>query len=478
MNFKLVFHITGKVLMLEAMAMLIPMCVTLLYNESPMPFVFAVLITLGAGFLLSLIPYEKRFFAREGFFAVGLIWLLLGLFGALPFWFCGEFLSFIDCMFECYSGFTTTGATILTNIEALPNGILFWRSLTHWLGGMGVLVLTTALLPSMGIRSHFLIQAESPGPVFSKLTPKQSQTSKVLYIIYFALSTLEVIALKLAGMPLYDSFIHTFSSAGTGGFSNRNLSVGAYGSPLIEMIIAVFVLLFSINFALYFLMLCGRARDALKSDEMRFFFGIVALATLAVSINIYPTYQSAWESFRYAFFQVSSIVSTTGFSTADYMLWPVFSQMVMVLLMLCGACAGSTGGGMKCSRILLNFRCLFREIRQIIHPRSVSVVKLDGKVVEENTLRSVTIFTCCYFLITLLSGLIVSLDNFSFGTSFSAALTCISNVGPGLEAVGPAGNFAAFSPVSKLVLSACMVTGRLEIFPILVLFSRSAWRRA
>ncbi len=478
MNFKLVFHITGKVLMLEAMAMLIPMCVTLLYNESPMPFVFAVLITLGAGFLLSLIPYEKHFFAREGFFTVGLIWLLLGLFGALPFWFCGGFPSFVDCLFECYSGFTTTGATILTNIEALPNGILFWRAFTHWLGGMGVLVLTTALLPSMGIRSHFLIQAESPGPVFSKLTPKQSQTSKVLYIIYFALSALEVIALKLAGMPLYDSFIHTFSSAGTGGFSNRNLSVGAYGSPVIEMIIAVFVLLFSVNFAAYFLILCGRAKDAVKSDEMRFFFGVVALATLAVTINIYPVYQSAWESFRYAFFQVSSIVSTTGFATADYMLWPVFSQMVMVLLMLCGACAGSTGGGMKCSRILLNFRCLFREIRQIIHPRSVSVVKLDGKVVEENTLRSVTIFTGCYFIIILLGTLIVSMDNFSFATSFSAALTCISNVGPGLDVVGPAGNFSAFSGLSKIVLSACMVTGRLEIFPILVLFSRGAWRRA
>ncbi len=478
MNFKLVFHITGKVLMLEASAMLLPLLVALIYGESPLPFFYAVSITLGVGLLLSRIPYKKRFFARDGFFSVGLIWLLMGLFGALPFWFCGGFDSFVDCLFECYSGFTTTGATILTNIEVLPRGILFWRSFTHWLGGMGVLVLTTALLPSMGIRSHFLIQAESPGPVFSKLTPKQSQTSKVLYIIYFVLSALEVIALKLAGMPLYDSFIHTFSSAGTGGFSNRNLSVGAYGSPVIEMIIAVFVLLFSVNFALYFLMLCGRARDALKSDEMRFFFGIVVLATVAVSLNIYPLYQSAWESFRYAFFQVASIISTTGFATADYMLWPVFSQMVMVLLMLCGACAGSTGGGMKCSRILLNFRCLFREIRQIIHPRSVSVVKLDGKVVEENTLRSVTIFTGCYFLIILLSGLIVSLDNFSFSTSFSAALTCISNVGPGLEAVGPAGNFAAFSPVSKLVLSACMVTGRLEIFPVLVLFSRGAWRRA
>ena len=478
MNFKLVFHITGKVLMLEACAMLLPLLVALLYGESPLPFVYAVAITLGVGFLLSQLPHKKLFFAREGFFTVGLIWLLMGLFGALPFWFCGSFDSFVDCLFECYSGFTTTGATILTDIETLPRGILFWRSFTHWLGGMGVLVLTTALLPSMGIRSHFLIQAESPGPVFSKLTPKQSQTSKVLYTIYCVLTLAETALLKLAGMPLYDSFIHAFSSAGTGGFSNRNLSVGAYGSPVIEMIIAVFLLLFSINFALFFLVVCGRVKDALKSDEMRFFVGLVVLSTVAITVNIYPVYLSAWESFRYAFFQVTSIISTTGFATADYTFWPMFSQVIILLLMLCGACAGSTGGGMKCSRILLNLRCLFREIRQIIHPRSVSVVKLDGKVVEENTLRSVPLFTGCYFAVILLGTLVVSLDNFSFATSFTAALTCMSNVGPGLDMVGPSGNFSAFSQVSKLVLSACMVIGRLEIFPILVLFSRGAWRKA
>ena len=354
---------------------------------------------------------------------------------------------------------------------------MFWRAFTHWLGGMGVLVLTTALLPSMGLRSHFLIQAESPGPVFSKLMPKQSQTSKILYTIYCVMTLVEVLLLKLVGLPLYDSFIHAFSSAGTGGFSNRNLSVGAYGNPAAEMIIAVFVLLFSVNFAMYFLLLCGRARAVLKSDELRFFLTVTVLATLAVSANIYPIYRSAWGSFRYAFFQVASIISTTGFATADYMTWPVFSQVIIILLLLCGACAGSTGGGLKCSRILLSFRCLFREIRQVIHPKSVSVVKLDGKVVEEPTLNSITIFICCYFIISLLATLIVSLDNFSFSTSLSAALTCMSNVGPGLDMVGPAGKFSAFSALSKVVLSACMVIGRLEIFPILVLFSRGAWRR-
>ena len=477
MNFNLVFNITGKVLMLESAAMLIPMFVSVLYRESPLPFLYAVAITAAVGFLLSRLPYKKHFFAKEGFFAVGLIWMLMGLFGALPFWFCGYFSSYIDCAFECFSGFTTTGATILTDIEALPYGILFWRAFTHWLGGMGVLVLTTALLPSMGLRSHFLIQAESPGPVFSKLMPKQSQTSKILYTIYCVMTLVEVLLLKLVGLPLYDSFIHAFSSAGTGGFSNRNLSVGAYGNPAVEMIIAVFVLLFSVNFAMYFLLLCGRVKAVLKSDELRFFLGIVALSTIAVTLDLYPIYQSAWESFRYAFFQVISIISTTGFATADYMTWPVFSQVIMMLLLLCGACAGSTGGGLKCSRILLSFRCLFREIRQVIHPKSVSVVKLDGKVVEESTLNSITIFICCYFIISLLATLIVSMDNFSFSTSLSAALTCMSNVGPGLDMVGPAGNFSAFSALSKVVLSACMVIGRLEIFPILVLFSRGAWRQ-
>ena len=478
MNFKLVFNLTGKVLLLEGAAMLLPLVVAVLYGESPLPFAWSIGIALAAGFLLSRLPYKKHFFAREGFFAVGLIWMLMGFFGSLPFYFCGQFNSFVDCLFECYSGFTTTGATILTNIEALPKGILFWRAFTHWLGGMGVLVLTTALLPSMGLRSHFLIQAESPGPVFSKLMPKQSQTSKILYTIYCAMTVIEAILLKLVGLPLYDSVIHAFSSAGTGGFSNRNLSVGAYGNPAAEMIIAVFVLLFSVNFAMYFLLMCGRVKDVLKSDELRFFFGVVAIATLAVCADIYPLFHSTWQSFRYAFFQVSSIISTTGFATADYMNWPVFSQVIMMMLLLCGACAGSTGGGMKCSRILLLVRCLRREIRQIIHPRSVSVVKLDGKVVEENTLRSVMLFTGCYFLISLLATLVVSIDNFSFSTCFTAALTCMSNVGPGLDVVGPAGNFAAFSALSKIVLSSCMVIGRLEIFPILVLFSRSAWRRA
>jgi len=338
-------------------------------------------------------------------------------------------------------------------------------------------VLATALLPSMGIRSHYLTQAETPGPVFSKLVPKQSQTSKILYGIYCALTLAEALCLKLAGLPLYDSFIHAFGTAGTGGFSNRNASVGAYGDPVVELIIAIFILLFSLNFALYFLMLTRRFKEALSSDELRFFLIVVAGATVLVTINIFPIYSSLWESLRYAFFQVCSIISTTGFATADFMLWPTFSQAIMILLMFCGACAGSTGGGMKCSRILLLFRAIRREIHRVCNPRRVEVIKLDGKVVEEKTIHSILVFVGCYVTIVLAGMFVVALDNYSFATSFSAALTCVSNVGPGLDLVGPSGNFAALSDLSKIVLSLCMIVGRLEILPVLVLFSRTAWKK-
>ena len=477
MNLKLVFKVVGRVLLLESIALFLPLLVALLYGESPKPFLLTIALVAGMGALLSSLSARRSFYLRDGFASVGLIWLITGLVGALPFWFCGYFPTFVDCLFESCSGFTTTGATILTDIEALPKGILFWRSFTHWLGGMGVLVLATAVVPSLGIRSHYLTQAESPGPVFSKLVPKQSQSSKILYSIYFSLTLLEVICLKLAGMPLYDSFIHAFSTAGTGGFSNRNASVGAYGSPVIELIIAIFILLFSLNFAVYFLLLTRRFREILESDELRFFLLVVAGATGIITLNILPLYENVWASLRYAFFQVTSIISTTGFGTADFVLWPQFSQLILVLLMFCGACAGSTGGGMKCSRVLILLRSIRRELRRIVHPRAVEVVKLDGKVVDENTIYSCGIFVGCYLLVILAGALVISLDGWSFSVCFSSALTCVSNVGPGLEIVGPTGNFAAFSPLSKVVMSLSMIVGRLEIFPVLVLFSRSTWRR-
>ena len=477
MNLKLVSRLVGRVLLVEAFFMLLPLAVALLYQEDPAPFLLTILLMAILGLALSAVPATRHFYAREGFFAVGLIWLVTGVMGALPFYFSGTFPSFVDCLFESVSGFTTTGATILTDIEAQPRGILFWRAFTHWMGGMGVLVLLTALLPSLGIRSHYLTQAETPGPVFSKLVPKQSQTSKILYGIYCAMTLAEVALLKLAGMPLYDSFIHAFSTAGTGGFSNRNASVGAYGDPVLEMIIAVFALLFSINFAMYFLLLCRRFREVLQSDELRFFLVVVGLSTAVIAFNIRHLYQGPLQCLRYAFFQVSSIISTTGFATADFCLWPQFSQIIFILLMLCGACAGSTGGGIKCSRILLAGRAIRREVHRIIHPRSVEIVKLDGKPVDESTLASVLLFISCYAMITLGASLVVALNDFPFTETLTSVITCISNTGPGLGAVGPAGNFSAFSALSKLVLSLCMIIGRLEIFPILVMFSRSTWRR-
>jgi len=479
MNFKLVFRITGASLLLEGGALLLPLLVALLYGEDPMPFLRTLVLLIPVGLLPQLFRRLNRsFFAREGFFTVGLIWVLFGAFGALPFWFSGQFGTYVDCFFECISGFTTTGASILTAIEGLPYGLLFWRSFTHWLGGMGVLILTTALLPSLGVSSTYLIRAESPGPITSKLVPKASQSSKILYGIYLALTAVEVVILRLAGMPWYDALVHSFGTAGTGGFSIKNLSIGAYGNPAFEIIITVFMLLFSINFALYFLLLCGKVRQVLKSDELRFFLGMVAVSTAAIAWNLRTVFDSVGDSIRHAAFQVASIVSTTGYSSTDFDAWPEFSRVFLVVLMLVGACAGSTGGGLKCARVLVLFKTVGREIRSIIHPRSVSVVKLDGEPVPEKTLCSIQAFFATYMFIIVLASLVVGMDNFSFGTTLTAVISCVSNIGPGLEMVGPMGNFSAFSALSKLVLSFCMILGRLEIFPLLVLFSKSAWKRS
>ena len=478
MNFKVVFKIVGRVITMEAFVMLVPMFVAALYGEDITPFLMSIILVLFLGVILSSMNATKEFFIREGFFTVGLIWLATGFIGALPFYYSGYFPSFIDCIFESCSGFTTTGATILTEIESLPKGILFWRSLTHWLGGMGVLVLATALIPTIGIRTKYLTQAESPGPVFSKLVPKQAQTSKILYAIYCFLTIAEAICLRIAGMPWYDSFIHAFGTAGTGGFSNMNASVGAYDSFAIDMVISIFILLFSINFAMYFLLMTRKFKEIFKSDELRFFLAIVALATFIVTININHIYPDFREAFRYAFFQVCSIISTTGFATTDWLYWPQICQMIFILLMFCGACAGSTGGGMKCSRILVVFRVIRREIHHIIHPRSVQVVKLDGKVVEEKTIHSILTFVGAYFIIIMAGAVVVSLDGFGFSECFTVSLTCVSNIGPGLGVFGPAGNFSSLSGFSKGFLSFCMIIGRLEIFPILVLLSPSSWHRS
>lgn len=480
MNYKLVLRVTGFALLVEGVTLLLPLLVSLIYREDPMPFLWTILILAVVGSALALLMKNRKnpnLLPRDGFLTVGLIWTLFGVFGALPFWFSGRFGNYINCLFECISGFTTTGATILTAVEGVPYGLLFWRSFTNWLGGMGVLVLTAALLPSLGISSNFLIRAESPGPVKSKLVPRASQSSKILYTIYLVLTLIQAVILRIAGLPWYDSIVLSFSTAGTGGFSILNASVGGYGSPAVEIIVMVFLLLFSINFAMYFLMLTRRFKQVLKSDELRFFLTVVAVAIVAITVNIAPTFDRVGDAIRAAAFQVLSIISTAGFCTADYNLWPEFSKMILVTLTFIGGCAGSTSGAMKCSRILVLLRSARREIRTIIHPRSVSVVRLDGEPLPEQTVRTTQSYFIIYIFLIFCASIVVGIDNFSFGTTLTAVISCVGNIGPGLEAVGPMGNFSAFSDLSKLVLSFCMIIGRLEMFPILILFSRNAWKR-
>ena len=477
MNYKLMLRTLGRTLQLEALCLLLPLVVCLIYREDPKPFLYTIGLVGLLGSLLVRLRARPDFFSREGFAVVGLIWVFLSLFGALPFWFSGEFASFADCFFEIVSGFTTTGASILTEVESLPRGILFWRSFSSWIGGMGVLIFTLAFLPKVGGRTQVLVQAEATGPVSNKLVPKTALSARILYLIYISLTLLEILALCLAGMPFYDAVVNTFATVCTGGFSVRNLSIASYGLPVCEVIITVFMLLCSLNFAVFFLVLTGRLRQALGSDELRFFLLAVALSSAIVFFNVLPLYESAGHALRDTLFQVSSVVSTTGFSTADFALWPTVSQFVLVLLMFLGGCAGSTAGGLKASRVLLLLRCARRSLRRLSHPRAVKVVKLDGKAVDEETLNTVFVFFTCFFLVLGGTCLVVSLDGFSLTTSCSAALACISNSGPGLEAVGPLGNFAAFSSLSKVVLSMAMLVGRLEIFPILILFQPSTWGR-
>lgn len=476
MNYRIVLKLIGKLLLVLATAMALPLCVALMYRETPVPFLLAIGISLLFGFALSGIRAPHGFFAREGFVAVAAVWLVMGAFGALPFFFSGWFPSYVDCFFEAVSGFTTTGASILTAVESLPRGILFWRSFTHWLGGMGVLILALALLPKLGLRAYHLMRAESPGPTKSKLVPKLSDSSKILYLIYTALTAALVLALRVAGFPLYDSLVTAFGTAGTGGFSVMNASIGAYHNPAAEIIITIFLFLFSMNFSLYFLLLSGKVRQALKSSELRLFTVLWFAAAAILILNVRPVYQTLGETVRASFFQVATIISTAGFATADFNLWPALSRMVLFLLMVCGACAGSTGGGVKAGRIVIFLKSIHREVQQILHPRSVSVVKLDGHALDEGTVRTTLVFLVTYIAVAFLSAIFVSRDGFSFATNITAVFSALGNIGPGLDMVGPAGNFASFSASSKLLLSVCMIMGRIEIFPVLVLFSPRTWK--
>ncbi|MDY3617404.1 TrkH family potassium uptake protein [Agathobaculum sp.] len=479
MNISMVRYLLGWMLGIESAFLLLPMAVALARGEREgLAFLFTAALCLLCGVLMARKkPVNNRFYAREGFVTVALCWIVLALTGALPFVLSGEIPSYVDALFETISGFTTTGATILSNVEALSHASLLWRSLTHWVGGMGVLVFMLAVLPLAGGHSMYLMRAESPGPSVSKLSPHLRTTAMILYGIYFGLTVLETVLLLLGGMPLFDAVNAAMATAGTGGFGIWNDSMAHYNSYYLQGVISVFMILFGVNFSLYFLILTRRWKQALKSEELRLYLGVIAAATVVIGLNVWHRFGSLFESLHHALFQVSSIITTTGFATADFDQWPALSKCILVLLMFIGACAGSTGGGIKCSRIMLMFKSVRKEMQFLIHPRSVRVNQLDGHRVQHEVVRSVNVFLIAYMLIFILSVLLLSIESPDLVTNFTAVAATLNNVGPGLELVGPTCNFGFFSPFSKAVLMFDMLAGRLELFPMLLLFSPATWRR-
>ena len=481
MNTKLVIRVLGAILLIEALAMVPSLLLSFVYGDGDaMAFLITigVLLAIGLPAWLFAKPREGNLRAREGFVTVALAWVLLSAFGALPFVASGAIPRYVDALFETVSGFTTTGASVMSNLESQPRGIMFWRSFTHWIGGMGVLVLTLALLPKMTGRTSHLARAESPGPSFSKIVPKMGDSAKILYLIYAALTVLEWLLLLLAGMNPYDAAIHAMGTAGTGGFSNYSLSVGHFDSAAVDVIITAFMVLFGVNFALFYRVLIGGWRSAIKSEELHWYLGIYGAGAVLISLILLPQYGHFLTALRYGSFQIATIMSTTGYATADFNLWPQAAKMLLVLLMFVGACAGSTAGGAKVVRIALLCKLSRREIRHTFQPRSVQVVRFEGKGVDETMLSQVAVFFFVYVLLILAGTFLVSLEGlYDFETNLTAAITCVSNVGPGLGAVGPMGNFAGYGPFAKLVLTVLMLCGRLELFPILVLFHHAIWRK-
>ncbi len=478
MNMRMIGYLLGILLLIEAGLLLFPLIVALIYGESILPFLFTILILLAAGLPAAFFkPKNTRIFARDGFVCVAAAWVLMSAFGALPFMFSGAIPNFISAFFETVSGFTTTGASILTEIESLPKGILFWRSFTHFIGGMGVLVFMMAILPLAGGQTMHLMRAEVPGPTKGKLVPKMRRTAIILYGIYVSLTLILMLLLLLCRMPLYDALVNAFATAGTGGFSVLNNSIVGYHNPAAEWVLSIFMIIFGINFNLYYFLLIGKIKDVWKSEELRTFLLIVAVATATIAINISPLFDSLSDCIRTSFFQVTTIVSTSGFATTDFNLWPSFSRTVLVLLMIVGSCAGSTAGGLKVSRVILILKSTWREIKHILRPRSVNTVRLDGEAVPNETVRSATGYLALYIVIIVLTTLVLSFDGMSMETNLSATLACINNIGPGLNEVGPAGNFSVYSLPSQLLLSFTMLMGRLEIMPLLILLAPATWRR-
>lgn len=480
MNFKIVLKTVGRLLWAEAAIFCLPLFVSLYYKENLFHIYLIVIgLLLVTGTIMNLSKPQKRtVYAREGFVIVSISWILLSFFGALPFVFSGEIPSLVDAMFEVVSGFTTTGATILTDIESISKSLLFWRAFTHWIGGMGILMFVLAFLPQKDMQSMHIMRAEVPGPSVGKLVSKTTVTARILYIIYAVLTVAQIIALLCCKMPLFDSVTTAFATAGTGGFSVKNASIAAYNSFSIEMVCTFFMLLFGINFNLFYLVLIKQFRRAIKSEELWTYLGIVAASTVIIALNIMPVVDSFGNALRQAGFQVASIITTTGFITADFNNWPTLSQAILIILMFIGACAGSTGGGLKVGRIIILFKSSIKELKRALNPRHVKSIRLDSTVVEKETVSATCVYLVIYMLVIAISILLISFNNFDFTTTISSVITCINNVGPGLSLVGPVENFSKMSVLSKLVLSADMLIGRLEILPMLILFVPSTWKKS
>lgn len=487
MNYKMMGHFIAQIISIEAVFMIPALGISLYCGEynAARGFLYTLGIILALAALLFALCRKagKVFGAREGLVCVALGWCSLSILGCLPFYISREIPHFVDAFFEATSGFTTTGSSILRDVEALSNSLLYWRSFSHWLGGMGVLVFLLAIVPSgegdKGFTMH-LLRAESPGPDVGKLVPKIRQTTTILYIIYVAMTVLNVIFLLCGGMDFFEALCTAFGTAGTGGFGIKNDSLASY-SPYIQWVTTIFMFLFGVNFSCYYLLLMRQVKAVFKDEELRLYIGLALGCVVIITLNIWfsmrDTYATIGESIRHAAFQVSSIMTTTGYATTDFDLWPALCKGLLLMLMVVGACAGSTGGGFKCARVLLLFKSLRRNIRQVLNPRTVQVVRNNGKAVDEKILANTNAYLAAYVIVIIVSFLLISLDGFSIGTNLTAVLACFNNIGPGLEAVGPTGNFADYSALSKLILSVCMLAGRLEIFPILVLLSRSTWKK-
>ena len=473
MNYSIVLYILGCVLKFESAFLVLPALVGLIYREhASVSYLAVAVLCLILGVLLThKKPRSTNLYTREGFVAVALSWIIMSIFGAIPFVLTGDIPFYVDALFETISGFTTTGSSILTDVESISKASLFWRSFSHWIGGMGVFVFIMAILPMMGGSTMNLMKAESPGPSVSKLVPHVKDTAKILYGIYIAITICEATILRALGMPLFDSLTTTFGTVGTGGFGIRNDSIAGY-SPAIQITITVFMILSGINYTAYFYILTGKIKELFKIEEVRWYLAIIFGSVAVITWNVRSLYPTFSETLRHAFFQVGSIITTTGYATTDFDLWPALSKTLLVTLMFIGACAGSTSGGIKVSRILILLKTIRKELSLIIHPRQVKKIRMDGHPVDHETLRSANVFLVVYFVL-----LLTSVDEFDFSTNFTSVVTVLNNIGPGLNLVGPTQNFSIFSPFSKFVLMFDMLAGRLELFPMMILLMPSTWKR-